>query len=181
MSITPNIPDSSESHSYQASSTPRWVPIALVALFLALGAGIFWLRSQGQASQAALQSELSAAKIRSDQLANALEETNQRLAQMSAIQVTSRLGRRRMNWRARARWPSIQKDQQETQIGQPNWGRRSAKCGRKAKPSSTGYNRHHRSQERHRGYAPGPGRDQGPAGKHGRGFGCAERIDRAHS
>jgi hypothetical protein len=116
MSITPNIPDSSESQSYQTSSTPRWVPIAFVVLFLALGAGLFWLRSQGQASQAALQAELSATKTRSDQLANALEETNQRLAQVSGQQqVTSqKLGLTQDDLaRARTLAQQLQKDQQE--------------------------------------------------------------------
>jgi len=118
MSITPNIPDSSESQSYQASPTPRWVPIAFVVLFLALGAGIFWLRSQGLASQTQLQSELAAAKTRSDQLANALEQTNQRLAQVSGQQqVTSqKLGLTQDELaRARTLAQQLQKEQQETQ------------------------------------------------------------------
>jgi DNA repair exonuclease SbcCD ATPase subunit len=116
MSITPNIPDSSE--GYQASSTPRWVPIAFAVLFVALGGGIFWLRSQSQASQAQLQTELNAAKTRSDQLANALEETNQRLAQVSGQQqVTSqKLGLTQDELaRARTLAQQVQKDQQDTQ------------------------------------------------------------------
>src|SRR5262245_24931639 len=88
MSITPNIPDSGD--GFQTSSTPRWVPIAIGVLFVALGGGLFWLRSQSQSSDEALRTELTAAKTRADQLANALEETNQRLAQVSGQQqVTS--------------------------------------------------------------------------------------------
>lgn len=122
MSITPNIPDSSESQGFQTSSTPRWVPIAFVVLFLALGGGIFWLHSQGRASQTELQSELSATKTRSDQLANALEETNQRLAQMSGqLQVTSqKLGLTQDELaRARTLAQQIQEDTQAraTQLG----------------------------------------------------------------
>src|SRR5262245_53410885 len=87
MSITPNIPDSD---GFQTSSTPRWVPIAIGVLFVALGGGLLWLRQQNQTSDEALRAELTTAKTRADQLANALEETNQRLAQVSGQQqVTS--------------------------------------------------------------------------------------------
>jgi DNA repair exonuclease SbcCD ATPase subunit len=116
MSITPNIPDSSE--SYQASSTPRWVPIAIAVLFLALGGGVYWLHSQGQASQDELRAELAAAKTRSDQLANTLEETNQRLAQVSGQQqVTSQKLGLTQDELARARTfaQQIQKDQADQQ------------------------------------------------------------------
>jgi hypothetical protein len=116
MSISPNIPDPSESQGFQTSSTPRWVPIGFVVLFLALGGGIFWLRAQGQASQTELQSELSAVKTHSDQLANALEETNQRLAQVSGqLQVTSqKLGLTQDELaRARTLAQQIQKDQED--------------------------------------------------------------------
>src|SRR5271168_1748590 len=88
MSITPNIPE--PGGDYQPSGMPPWVPIAIIALFVALGGGMFWLHSQGQASEDELRTELTATKTRSDQLANALEETNQRLAQISGQQqVTS--------------------------------------------------------------------------------------------
>jgi hypothetical protein len=116
MSITPNIPDSGD--GYQTSATPRWVPIAIVALFVALGGGLFWLRSEGQSSQAELQTELATAKTRADQLANELEETNQRLAQVSGQQqVTSqKLGLTQDELaRARTLAQQIQKDQEEQQ------------------------------------------------------------------
>src|SRR5712671_7324499 len=116
MSITPNIPDSGD--GYQTSSTPRWVPIAIAVLFVALGGGLFWLRSQGQSSEAALRAELTATKTRSDQLANSLEETNQRLAQISGQQqVTSqKLGLTQDELaRARSFAQQIQKDQEAQQ------------------------------------------------------------------
>jgi DNA repair exonuclease SbcCD ATPase subunit len=116
MSITPNIPDSGE--GYQASSTPRWVPIAIAALFVALGGGLFWVRSQGQSSNDELRAELATTKTRADQLANALEETNQRLAQVSGQQqVTSqKLGLTQDELaRARSLASQIQKDQEEQQ------------------------------------------------------------------
>jgi hypothetical protein len=114
MSITPNIPESGD--EFQTSATPRWVPIAIVALFVALGGGLFWMRSQGQDSEAALRTELAAAKTRVDQLANSLEETNQRLAQVSGQQqVTSqKLGLTQDELaRARSFAQQIQKDQEE--------------------------------------------------------------------
>src|SRR3990172_10575343 len=116
MSITPNIPDSGD--GYQASPTPRWVPIAIVALFVALGGGLFWVRSQGQSSEAMLREELTATRTRADQLANALEETNQRLAQVSGQQqVTSqKLGLTQDELaRARSLAQQVQKDQQKQQ------------------------------------------------------------------
>jgi hypothetical protein len=118
MSITPNIPDPSEGQVYQTSATPRWVPIAIAVLFVGLGGGVFWLRSQNMTSRTELQAELDAAKTRSDQLANALEETNQRLAQVSGqLQVTSqKLGLTQDELaRARTLAQQIQKDQEETQ------------------------------------------------------------------
>ena len=118
MSITPNIPDPSESHSYQTASTPRWVPIAFIVLFVALGAGFGWLRYQGQTSRAELQSDLAAAMNRADLLSNELEQTNQRLAQISGQQqVTSqKLGLTQDELaRARTLAQQVQKDQQEQQ------------------------------------------------------------------
>jgi hypothetical protein len=53
MSITPNIPEPGD--GYQTSALPRWVPIAITVLFLALGGGLFWLHYQNQNSQAELQ------------------------------------------------------------------------------------------------------------------------------
>jgi DNA repair exonuclease SbcCD ATPase subunit len=85
---------------------------------VALGGGLFWLHSQGQSSEAELRTELTAAKTRADQLANALEETNQRLAQVSGQQqVTSqKLGLTQDELaRARTLAQQIQKDQQEQQ------------------------------------------------------------------
>ncbi len=116
MSITPNIPDPGD--GYQASSTPRWVPIAIAVLFVALGGGVYWLHSQSQSSQEELRTELTATKTRADQLANALEETNQRLAQVSGQQqVTSqKLGLTQDELaRARTLAQQIQKNQEDAQ------------------------------------------------------------------
>jgi hypothetical protein len=114
MSITPNIPDSGD--GYQTSATPRWVPIAIAVLFVALGGGVFWLHSESQATEADLRAELTKAKTRADQLANALEETNQRLAQVSGQQqVTSQKLGLTQDELARAKTfaQQIQKDQSE--------------------------------------------------------------------
>jgi len=92
------------------------VPIAIAVLFVGLGGGLFWVRSQNQASETALRAELTAAKTRADQLANALEETNQRLAQVSGQQqVTSQKLGLTQDELARARTfaQQIQKSQEE--------------------------------------------------------------------
>src|SRR5438046_2210378 len=115
MSITPSVPDPSD-NVYQASATPRWVPISIVVLFLGLGGGIYWLHSQGQVTEVELRTELVAAKTRADQLSNALEQTNQRLAQVSGqSQVTSqKLGLTQDELaRARTLAQQMQKDAQE--------------------------------------------------------------------
>jgi hypothetical protein len=116
MSITPNIPDSGD--GYQTSATPRWVPIAILVLFLGLGGGLFWEHSQSQATEGDLRTQLTASKTRTDQLANALEETNQRLAQVSGQQqVTSqKLGLTQDELaRARTLAQQIQKQQEDEQ------------------------------------------------------------------
>jgi DNA repair exonuclease SbcCD ATPase subunit len=87
-------------------------------LFLGLGAAFGWLHYQGQASRTVLQSELAEAKNRADMLANELEQTNQRVAQISGQQqVTSqRLGLTQDELaRARTLAQQIQKDQQDVQ------------------------------------------------------------------
>lgn len=128
MSITPNIPDPGD--GYQTSALPRWVPIAIVVLFLGLGGGLFWLRYENQNAQTELRTELTATKTRADQLANALEQTNERLAQVSGQQqVTSqKLGLTQDELaRARTLAQQIQKNQEDvrnrtaqlnTQLGQ---------------------------------------------------------------
>ncbi len=116
MSITPSVPDPSESGAYQTSATPRWVPISIAVLFVALGAGLYWLHWQEQSTESELRTELTAAKTRADQLANALEQTNQRLAQVSGQQqVTSqKLGLTQDELaRARTLAQQMQKEQQE--------------------------------------------------------------------
>jgi septal ring factor EnvC (AmiA/AmiB activator) len=123
MSITPNIPDPGD--VYQASPTPRRVPIAIGVLFVALGGGMFWLYSQSRSTEMALREELTATKTQADQLSNALEETNQRLAQVSGQQqVTSqKLGLTQDELaRARSLAQQIQKDQeaQQTRAAQLN-------------------------------------------------------------
>jgi len=113
MSITPAVPDPSE--SYQTSATPRWVPISIVVLFLALGGGVYWLHSQAQSNEDDLRNELVATKTRADQLSNELEQTNQRLAQVSGQQqVTSqKLGLTQDELaRARTLAQQMEKDQQ---------------------------------------------------------------------
>ena len=83
-----------------------------------MGGGIFWLRSQNQTSQDELRAELTAAKTRTDQLANVLEQTNQRLAQVSGQTqtISQKVGLTQDELaRARSLAQQVQKDQEEQQ------------------------------------------------------------------
>jgi septal ring factor EnvC (AmiA/AmiB activator) len=117
MSITPNVPDSSDSYSDRTAATPRWVPLALIALSVGLAVALVWIYQMGQAgqaSQAELRTALAAAKNRADLLANELEQTNQRLAQISGQQqVTSQKLGLTQDELARARTLAQQISQQQ--------------------------------------------------------------------
>ena len=92
MSITPNVPDSSDNYTDRTISTPMWIPLVLIVLFLGLGGTMAWMyraAQAGQTSQAELRTELTAAKNHADLLAAQLEQTNQRLAQVSGQQLVT--------------------------------------------------------------------------------------------
>ena len=123
MSITPSTPQPDESTPYEAASTPRWVLLVVIVLFLGiagLGYAMYTLRN-------GFNGDVAAANQRADQLAKELDQTNTRIATLRAQwDVTSqKLGLTQDELaRARTLAQQIQKQQQESdskfgeQIGQ---------------------------------------------------------------
>jgi len=123
MSISPNAPKPDQSYVYDTPSTPRWIPLLIIMLFLGLG-GLGYV---GYTQLQKLQGDLVASNSHADQLGKQLDETNSRVAQLRGqLDVTSQKLGMTQNDLARARTlaQQIQKEQQESdaklgaQIGQ---------------------------------------------------------------
>lgn len=127
MSITPGVPPAGDSLEYEKAALPRWVPLVIVVLFLALAgavyAGYSW-RSQIESEVAAATSK---ADNRADLLSKEMQQADERMAQLRAqLDVTSqKLGLTQDELaRARTLAQQIQKQQEEgnaqlaAQIGQ---------------------------------------------------------------
>lgn len=127
MSITPNVPPnappSNDSYVYEPSPTPRWIPLIIIVLFIAVGA----LAYVGYSSRTQLQYALGQGNSHADVLSKELEQTNSRLASVRAqLDVTSqKLGLTQAELaRARGLAQQIQQEQQDSdaklvaQIGQ---------------------------------------------------------------
>jgi hypothetical protein len=127
MSITPNVPPnappSNEGYVYEPAPTPRWIPLVIIVLFLAVGALIY----TGYNSRAQLQSALVQSNNHADVLSKELEQTNSRVASLRGqLEVTSqKLGLTQAELaRAHTLAQQIQQEQQEgdakliAQIGQ---------------------------------------------------------------
>ncbi len=131
MSITPNVPPnmppnappSNESYTYEPAPTPRWIPILIVLLFIAVGAAFY----EGYSSRAQLQAALAQSNSHADVLSKELDQTNSRVALLRAqLDVTGqKLGLTQAELaRARTMAQQIQQDQQASdakliaQIGQ---------------------------------------------------------------
>src|SRR5246127_5804468 len=127
MSITPNIPPnapaSNESYVYEPAPTPRWIPLVIIVLFLAVGVLIYI----GYNSRTQLQYALVQGNNHADVLSKELEQTNSRVALLRAqLDVTSqKLGLTQAELaRARSMAQQIQQEQEDSdaklvaQIGQ---------------------------------------------------------------
>jgi predicted nucleic acid-binding Zn-ribbon protein len=127
MSITPNVPPSAppsnETYVYEPAPTPRWIPLAVIVLFLGVGALIYI----GYNSRTQLQYALTQSNNHADVLSKELEQTNSRVAMLRAqLDVTSqKLGLTQAELaRARTMAQQIQQEQQDSdaklvaQIGQ---------------------------------------------------------------
>lgn len=128
MSITPNVPQpdapqTGDTPVYKTASTPRWVPILIVVLFL----GLAGLAYAGYKTRAQLQTNLAAANDHAALLAKELDQTNNRVADLRGqLDVTSQKLGLTQDELARARMlaQQIQKQQRASdaklgaQIGQ---------------------------------------------------------------
>jgi hypothetical protein len=129
MSITPNVPQPGvpDNENYEKAATPRWVPLVVVVLFLALGGAVY----AGYSSRTQLENELAAANSKTasqnDLITKEMQQTDERIAQLRAqLDVTSqKLGLTQDELaRARTLAQTIQKQQEDgnaqlaAQIGQ---------------------------------------------------------------
>jgi hypothetical protein len=86
MSITPNVPQSNESYTYEPAPTPRWIPLVIVFLVLAVGALVYL----GYSSRTRLGNALSASNERAEMISKELDQTNSRVALLRGqLDVTS--------------------------------------------------------------------------------------------
>jgi chromosome segregation ATPase len=86
VSTTPSTPDAGDQVPFEASPTPRWIPIAFVLLFI-LVAYLFYA---SHSSRQTFEAEIEKANQRADLLASQLEKSNQQMADLRGeLQVTS--------------------------------------------------------------------------------------------
>jgi cell division protein FtsB len=77
MSTSPNAPEQ-EQFQVETSSTPRWILVVFVVVFVALG----WLVYSGYDARRTMQDEVAKANQRADLLAKQLDQSNSRIAEL---------------------------------------------------------------------------------------------------
>jgi cell division protein FtsB len=77
MSSSPNAPEQ-EQFQVETSSTPRWILVVFVVVFVALG----WLVYSGYDARRTMQDEVAKANQRADLLAKQLDQSNSRIAEL---------------------------------------------------------------------------------------------------
>lgn len=86
MGTISNAPEEQGPIAYEVSSTPRWIPIALVVLAVLVG----YLLYAGHKARTDLESELVKTNQRADLLSKQLEQSNERMAELRGeLDVTS--------------------------------------------------------------------------------------------
>jgi uncharacterized coiled-coil DUF342 family protein len=81
MSTSPNAPGTQEHYPYEAGSTPRWIIIVFVVVFVMLG----WLLYSDYSSKQAMQAEMDKSNQRADLLAKQLDQANGRIAELKGL------------------------------------------------------------------------------------------------
>ena len=123
MSITPNVPTPGvPDENYERAATPRWVPLVVVVLFLAL-AGVVYA---GYSSRTALENEVAAANSKAasqnDLLTKEMQQMDERVAQLRGqLDVTSQKLGLTQDELARAR--TLAQQIQKQQAGQRHTAR----------------------------------------------------------
>jgi chromosome segregation ATPase len=110
MSLSPNVPEERESYHYESASTPRWVLLSVVVLFVLVAI----LSYAGYAERARLEADLAKSTDRSNVLSAQLDQANARLADLKAHVegAEQKLGMTRTELaRAASRAESIRKEQ----------------------------------------------------------------------
>ncbi len=86
MGSSPQVPPSQENVEYEASATPRWIPIAFVVLLALVG----YLMYASHASRVELRAALDSTNHKADLLQAHLEQANARIADLKGqLDVTS--------------------------------------------------------------------------------------------
>ncbi len=81
MSTSPSAPESQEPYHYEAASTPRWVLIVFVVVFVMIG----WLLYSDYSAKQALQSEVDKSNQRADLLAGQLKQANDQISELKGL------------------------------------------------------------------------------------------------
>ena len=81
MSTSPSAPESQEHYHYEAGSTPRWVLIVFVVLFVLIG----WLLYSDYSAKQAMQSEMDKSNQRADLLASQLKQANDQISELKGL------------------------------------------------------------------------------------------------
>ncbi len=86
MSLSPNVPESTEAHHGEPSPLPRWILVVFVVLFVLVG----YLLYAGHEARTKLEAQLAQATEKNKVLAAQIDQTNARLADLKGqVEVTS--------------------------------------------------------------------------------------------
>ena len=81
MSTSPNAPEPQEQYNGDSASTPRWVMIVFVVVFVMIG----WLLYANYQTKQSTQAEMDKANQRADLLAKQLDQANGRIAELKGL------------------------------------------------------------------------------------------------
>ncbi|HEV8384122.1 MAG TPA: hypothetical protein VGQ11_04560 [Candidatus Acidoferrales bacterium] len=113
MSTSPSAPESQEHYQYETASTPRWILIVFVVVFVF----IFWLLYANYSGQQSTKAELDKSNQRADMLAGQLKQANDQISELKGLlDVTSekiKLTQGELD-RAKTLAQNIRKEQQTT-------------------------------------------------------------------
>ncbi|MCL5286460.1 MAG: hypothetical protein M1453_00470, partial [Acidobacteria bacterium] len=81
MSTSPNAPEMQEQNPYEAASTPRWILIVFVVVFVMIG----WLLYADYQGKQSMQAELDKTNQRADLLAGQLKQANDQMSELKGL------------------------------------------------------------------------------------------------